>query len=422
MKRNIIYQMFLRSATRRGMLKDGEKLLEHIASLGVDIVYLCPVFEADDDENVEFWSKRQCDSGLNNPKNPYRMKDYFKIDKEYGSAEDLKCFVNTAHGHGLKVLLDLVYYHCGPKANILGMNKEFIKRLPDGTPDCGDWRFPKLNYECAELREYMYKNMEYLVREFDVDGFRCDVGELVPLDFWREGVRRIKKIKNDLIMINEGGNKEFIKSGVFDMNYHLSWGLDTLLQFRERFSEEVGNTDMAERKLICFENHDAANDAGQERLDKKHGHKLCNALLALMFTCGCVPFIYNGNEICDSAQHSIYGNRFHGKNMYVDWSEAVTDYGKERIGLIRKLSSIYHNIGAVTDGKTTILCDDSGLIAFERVNNSEKLIVTANLTEEFKELTLDLTAAKKLLSQNAVCGDGKIKLESGGFIICREVL
>lgn len=117
--KNIIYQMFLRSATRGGTIKAGAKLLRHIASLGVDVVYLCPIFEADDDENTEHWSKRQRESGLNNPQNPYRMKDYFKIDEEYGTDDDLKSFVNTAHSYGLKVILDLVYYHCGPCARLM---------------------------------------------------------------------------------------------------------------------------------------------------------------------------------------------------------------------------------------------------------------------------------------------------------------
>lgn len=353
------------------------------------------------------------------------MKDYFKIDEEYGTADDLKNFVKTAHRHGLKVLFDLVYYHCGPTADFLNINKNFVRRLPDGTPDCGEWRFPKLNYECAELREYLYGNMEYLIKEYDVDGFRCDVGDHVPLDFWAEGRKRIENVKPNMLLINEGGHPDFIKSGVFDINYHLSWGEDTLLQFKEKFTKKIGTADMANRKLICFENHDAVNDASDLRIDKKHGTALCNALLALIFTCGCIPFIYNGNEIGDTMRHSIYGNRFYGKNMYVDWSETFSDRGKERMTLIRNLCDIYHNISSITDGKTVMLYDKNGLISFLRTNDKDTLLVAANLNEDIKQLTLDpkyTNNAEKLLSDKAILHGKELILESGGFLImCKTV-
>lgn len=420
MKNNIVYQMFLRSATRGGTLRDGEKLLPHIASLGVDVVYLCPVFEADKDMDTAHWSARQCESGLNNPQNPYRIKDYFKIDEEYGTDEDLKNFVHTAHTHGLKVVFDLVYYHCGPCAKLIDIDKNFVKRMPNGEPDCGEWRFPRLNYDCKELREYLYGNMEYLVRTFDVDGFRCDVGDLVPLDFWREGIRRIHAIKPNLLMINEGNHVEFIKSGIFDINYYLSWGEDTLKQLKENFTDLIGNADMLNKRFICFENHDAANDAGEYRLDKKYGHSLCDALLVLIFTCGCVPFIYNGNEIGDYAKHSIYGNRYHGNTLHIDWSAAVTEDGKHRFNLIRSLCDIYHKFDAIADGKIMMLYDKSGLIAFARTTESEKVFVAVNLSNHAERLTLkenDRQGADKVLAHGMTEHGCDMLLESGGFAV-----
>lgn len=101
-------------------------MLESVRDLGVDIIYLCSLCEADDDGDERFLSKRQILSKTGNPKNPYRVKYYFKIDEEYGTDDDLRDFVRKAHALGMKVLLDLVYYHCGPKAVIMDMDKEFI--------------------------------------------------------------------------------------------------------------------------------------------------------------------------------------------------------------------------------------------------------------------------------------------------------
>ena len=126
--KSVIYQIHLPIFTQGGTLESARKMLPHIASLGVDIVYLCPVVEADDDMDMRFWSKRQKASKTGNPKNPYRIKDYFKIDPQYGQDADLKNFVDEAHKLGLKVLLDLVYYHCGPTATMIKEHPDFVEK------------------------------------------------------------------------------------------------------------------------------------------------------------------------------------------------------------------------------------------------------------------------------------------------------
>ena len=89
-----------------------QKLLPHIASLKVDIIYLCPTMVSDDGRITQFWSDRQNASSLET-KNPYRIKDYYNTDPEYGTNNDLRQFVDTAHRLGMLVILDLVYFHCG---------------------------------------------------------------------------------------------------------------------------------------------------------------------------------------------------------------------------------------------------------------------------------------------------------------------
>ena len=180
----VMYQLFLRPFTPEGTLKAATRMLPHIASLGVNIVYLCPQMVADDDPRTEFWSDRQNASKMNNPYSPYRIKDYFATDPEYGTDDDLKRFVAVAHRLGMRVMLDLVYYHCGPTAVFIEDHPDFVKRNDDGTVKNGRWHFPELNFDCLELREYLWKNMEYWIRDFDVDGFRTDVESAVPEDFW----------------------------------------------------------------------------------------------------------------------------------------------------------------------------------------------------------------------------------------------
>lgn len=141
-KKSVIYQILPQHFTQEGTIKKAAEFLPHIRSLGVDIVYFCPIVESDNDMDTRFWSKRQKASGLNNPCNPYRMKDYFRIDPRFGNDKDLKDFVEQAHALGMKVILDLVYYHCGPKAVFIETNPDFVVRDADGKVKNGKWNFP----------------------------------------------------------------------------------------------------------------------------------------------------------------------------------------------------------------------------------------------------------------------------------------
>ncbi|MDY3285229.1 MAG: alpha-amylase family glycosyl hydrolase, partial [Eubacteriales bacterium] len=197
--RNAIYQINPRTFSPEGTIAAVTKELPALKELGFRIMYLCPIFEEDDSEVQAFWSERQKKSGTLNPKNPYRMNDYFTVDSEYGTMEDLRAFIAEVHRLGMRVLLDLVYLHIGPNAPILKRHPEFAKQDQNGNIILTSWHFPYLDYTCPGLREYLWCNMVYYVGELDVDGFRCDVGDGVPLDFWNEGRRRMQAIKPDSI-------------------------------------------------------------------------------------------------------------------------------------------------------------------------------------------------------------------------------
>ena len=184
----VIYQIVFKMFTVDGTIKAAASRLEHVAALGVDIIYLSPFFEADDDMDRSAWSEWQIRSGMNNPKNPYRICDYFKIDPEYGDEADLKEFVDKAHRLGLKVIFDLVYMHCGP-SKFVKEHPTFVQRDENGKIISSRYKFPYLDYNNPELREYMWSNMMYWVERFDVDGYRCDVADRVPLSFLGGGTK-----------------------------------------------------------------------------------------------------------------------------------------------------------------------------------------------------------------------------------------
>ena len=292
-------------------------------------------------------------SGIENPKNPYRIKDYFAIDEEYGTDEDLRAFVRKAHRLGLKVLLDLVYFHCGPTAVFIQEHPDYVRHTESGEIDCGDWHFPKLNFDNPELREYLYQNMEYFIREFDVDGYRCDVGAACPLDFWVEGRRRIDALKKDLFMLNEADNPAYLVDA-FEADYgwkHWHVPLLKVMSGELPACDLVKSwTDYAEtapngsKCILSIDNHDHANDAYDDRYETRFGTRAIEAALFLNMTMEGIPFLYNGYEVCDDNRHSIYGNRFLGRGMTVNWANGFTPKGKARYAFLRRMIRLRHGI------------------------------------------------------------------------------
>ncbi len=432
--RGIIYQLFLRAFTNEGTLKEAEKLLPHIRETA-DIIYITACFKHDQDQNTDNWSERQNASGLNNPSNPYRMSDYYSIDPEYGTNDDLKSFVASAHKLGLKVILDLVYFHCGPNAVFIAEHPDFIVRNADGTPDLGYWHFPKLNYQNPELREYLIRNMELYVRDYGVDGYRCDVGDSIPLDFWAEARARIDAINPELMMLNEGTNSESLE--VYDLNY--SWSIfrdaitaivkgekpaSALGEALEEFNQKhLAGTHHA---MLCLDNHDTANDDYDNRLEARIGSKAMDAAFVVNYLLPYVPFVYNGTEIADANRHSIWGNRFYSANLTIDWQKLTLPEGQRRLTLLKKLTALRHGLPEVglEDRLEFIKTDSDKVVAFVRGEN-DRTAVLANFSDKRVRVSTELGAGELepwLLSGAAISlagAEGRLtaSLEPFGFAV-----
>lgn len=405
-----MYQIFLRQFTPQGTLKTATEMIPHLIDIGVKIVYLCPMFEADDDMDQTFWSKRQCLSGLGNPKNPYRINDYFKIDQEYGTDEDLAVFVNEAHKCGIRVMLDLVYLHCGPHAKLLSMGPEYIQRDEKGNIIMGGWHFPLLNFKSPKLREYLYDNMLYFVKKFDVDGYRCDVGGGVPLDFWEEGRRRIDRIKPDFLMlIEDTGNMEQEREA-FELAYGFrSSGIIKMMK-EEMTPGEVRadweKHDQAVRIVNHTDNHDISSDAYEKRNERILPAELMDLSIAFIFGLPGMPLLYNGQEIADSNRHSIWANHQYGNHLGIDWRMARTLRGETRMALVKKLIALRKELDILEDGNCKYLTTDhdEAIFAHLRETATQKMLCIYNFRNKELEIHVkDLTINKhEYVLQNGV--------------------
>ena len=419
----IIYQIMFRTFTPEGTIKAATKKLGFVASLGVDILYLSPFFEMDGDCDRRAWSERQIASGMNNPKNPYRISDYFKIDEEYGSDADLAEFMAEAHGLGLKVIFDLVYMHCGP-TKFAKEHPDFLKRDRQGKILCSKYNFPLLDFDKSELCEYLWSNMLYWVEKFDVDGYRCDVGDRVPLFFWREGRRRIEELKADFYMINEGQDPYFMEE-VFDLSYYnktFSWNDVIDKSFRRgkagihhsfRMVYEGLRARFPDGAILlrAYENHDFVIDAFDERLDAEYP-QVIEALLALNFTIDGAPMLYSGNEFGDSRRHSMW--RWSGDEYCIDWGVLESEKGQKRLDFVKRLCELRHAHPSLSNGSTEMI-KDKDLLVFTRSCKNETIRATFRF--EAPEVSCPSPTGEVLLIGNARATDGGLVLGAGGYII-----
>jgi len=389
-KNSSVYQINPRTFSAEGTIRAVTERLPELASLGFGIMYLCPIFE--EDETTENWSRRQILSETMNPKNPYRITDYFSIDSEYGTMEDLKEFVERTHQLGMHVILDLVFLHAGPNAKILKAHPEFAKQDADGNWLLNEWNFATFDYTNPGTREYLWSNMVYYIGAIGVDGFRCDVGDQVPEDFWVEGRRRIQAIKPDAILINEG-KKFFWMKNAFDATYAFAWHSMLYKAFtqgesaqliRQQWEADWAETPSGGLLLRDIDNHDTVTDWPM-RTETAAGHDGMEQIIALNYLMDGIPMVYCGNEIACEAKLSLFANRFHpGRFSTTDWQGADAPAAIRRQDVIRKLNALRRESSTLQAGMTRWLEHDqpNHVIAFSRHSAQEEWLFIGNASDE----------------------------------------
>ena len=424
----VIYQINLRSFTREGTLAAAEKFLPDVAGTGADMVYLCPIAEADENPDPCFWSLRQKRSLCGNPRNPYRIKDFFRIDPEYGTESDLRSFTETAHKLNLRVMLDLVYMHAGPSFG--DRYPGYVKKDGNGKVKLNYYHFCELDFDSAELREYLWRNMEYWVREFGIDAYRCDVGGAVPLDFWVEGRRRVEKIRKPFIMLDEWEilHRPADQDETFDMNYCQRW---TTFAFPDIFRSgmpaaalEIAwkEADAARPGAVvirALEHHDTANDMYYARAEKISSAK-CEAAYVLCYTVNGVPFLYNGCEYCDTSRHSIFS--LPGQ-FFIDRSKDPA----ARSAFLRRLADLHRTEKAIREGSMEWLMNSKreSLCTYRRTAaDGESVFCAINLgngeeTAECPEAAA-FESGDVLLARASTLKDGILRMAPNGYLVLKR--
>ena len=287
-----IYQINQRHFTPEGTFRAAEAHLPRLRELGVDIVWLMPVHPIGEQNRKGVLGS------------PYAVKDYLSVNPEFGTLEDLRHFVATAHDLGLHVILDWVANHTAWDNPLVTEHPDWYARDWKGdfrpTP-WWDWDdIIDLDYGNADLRRYMTEAMAYWVREVDVDGFRCDVAGFVPVDFW-DNVRRELDAVKPVFMLAEWESRD-LHVRAFDMTYAWSWN-DTLHKIAHGKADVEAlkvyyawNDRFYQRdayRMLFVSNHDKNAWEGTEY--EQFGDALEPAIVLSVVSEG-MPLVYNGQE------------------------------------------------------------------------------------------------------------------------------
>ena len=196
----VIYQVFPRNHGPQGTLADVTADLPRIAALGVDVLYLMPIHPIG-----ELGRKGTLGS-------PYAIRDYRTINPELGTEQDFDDLVAAAHALGLRVMLDVVFNHTAPDSELARAHPEFFHQDADGHPvstvpawtDIVDLKHPN-----PELTRYLIDTLAMWARR-GVDGFRCDVASLVPVDFWLQAREAVAAVRQGLIWLAESPHPTWV--------------------------------------------------------------------------------------------------------------------------------------------------------------------------------------------------------------------
>ena len=290
----VLYEMNIRQLTPEGTFQAAKEKLKFLREMGIDAIWLMPIYPIGKDG-------RKGSLG-----SYYSIADYCAVNPEFGTMDDLDDFITEAHSLGMKVILDWVANHTARDAKwIHNKPADWYEREADGTAKVPwDWTdTAKLNYTNHDVWRGQMDAMRFWIEKHDIDGFRCDMAMLVPIEFWQEVSSLLHAIKPDVFMLAEAEELNLFDRA-FDMCY--AWEIHHLMcdiAKGERRVWDLRNTLYADRtrypesaiKMMFTSNHDENSWSGSEFT--RMGDAL-KTMAALTFVWeAAMPLLYTGQEI-----------------------------------------------------------------------------------------------------------------------------
>jgi len=405
-----IYEVNLRQYTKEGTLQAFAAHLPRLADMGVTVLWFMPI------------TPISLKGRLGTLGSYYACSDYTSINSEFGTEQEFIAVVHAAHKLGMKVIIDWVANHTGqdhvwtisnPNFYIQDDHGNFTER--NGWSDVID-----LNYDNQQMRTAMIDAMRYWVDTAGIDGFRCDMAHLVPLDFWIEARQALDAVK-PLYWLAECEDTRYFEA--FDTTYawafmHASGSinrhepnLNPVLEQLKLYASEGPNT----QKLFFTSNHDENSWNGTEY--EKYG-VTAKAWAVFTATWGGLPLVYSGQEIPNHKRLSFF------EKDELDWSLQTKQPAVH--GFYKALFSLRAQNDAMVLGQPEMLQTPypNSIIAFIKKHQNNIVLVLLNISEHNR---LAFEISHPLLSGNfeqifsglrfSFSGKEKFELQAGEYLV-----
>lgn len=405
-----------------GDLAGVRQRLPYLVDLGVNAIYLNPIFAAPSNHK-------------------YDTEDYLEVDPAFGGTAALVELVTSAHALGIRVILDGVFSHTGDEffafrdLVLNGERSRFrdwytvesfpIDKSKPNYRTCGGAPFlPQLQTTTPEVRSYLLSVAKHWLTTAGIDGWRLDVPWEQDHALWRELRTEVKAIQPDAYLVGEawGDGAPWLQGDEFDgvTNYRLRELLFRFMVQRaidaETFDRELGRLpegfppQFRGALLNLIGSHDTPRLATMSIANPSAGDQM----LVFLFTYVGVPLIYYGDEI------GLEGGNDPDCRRCMDWDES--HWNQDRRDLVRRLASLRREHVSLRRGKFHALSCRARCYAFARTSPTESIVVVLNAGFQSEQIEvpvehLGLSWCDALSEGPPLEADGglHLQLEAGGF-------
>jgi len=365
----------------------------HLCRVGVDAVYLCPVFESS--------------------RHGYDTSDFFKVDRRLGTNAELADFIAFCHSNGVKVVLDAVFNHVG--RDFWAFRDVILNRGSsayagwfhidfNGNSHFGDgfwyegweghFELVKLNLGNPDVRKHIFDAVDMWIGSLGADGLRLDVAYLLPHDFLRELSQFCKSKKQGFWLLGEalhGDYRGLMDGGGLDSvtNYecykglHSSFNAANMFEIAYALNRQFGSADWTlykGRHLFNFvDNHDVPRIAS---VLKQPRH--LPLIYTLLFAMPGIPCVYYGSEWGITGEKGDSDIHLRPRISTPEWN-GLTSH-------ISLLSKIRRENVCLTHGDYTQLHLNNSQFVFERALGPDRAIVAINIAPEEYHAHIDAKA------------------------------
>ncbi|WP_394187639.1 glycoside hydrolase family 13 protein [Paenisporosarcina quisquiliarum] len=359
--------------------------LDYLVDLGINGVYFTPIFKAKSNHK-------------------YDTSDYFEIDPQFGTKDDLKRLVNACHQRGIKIMLDAVFNHSGyffePFQDVLknGAQSPYVDWFyPHDLPLQGGDRpnyetfafvesMPKLNTQNSDVKKYLLDVATYWIKEFDIDGWRLDVANEVDHQFWREFRTAVRAEKSDLYILGEvwHDSMPWLLGDQFDavMNYPFTSNVQKLLASQTITSQEFMDSmttviqSYPERVLDTTFNLVGSHDTSRILTECQEDSKRVKLIYTLLYTFMGSPCMYYGDEI------GMTGGKDPGCRKCMEWDSTKQDL--DLFNHVKKLITLRSSEKLLANEGTFQFLNHNltKLVVYRKYTSTKNVVVLINPTNE----------------------------------------